>query len=118
MDVFSAYERGLAELLTRLGVGHPRYAETLTLQARLRENVSQARRYGDTESRRAERAQVVEQLNVLALAHCGISFNELCLGARPAPRPETPLKSVGAPSAPKPFFGTGPRWAVLVGINY
>ncbi len=76
-DIFSSYERGLEELLNRLGRGHPRYAETLTLQARLRENIDQTRLYGDTETRRAERAQIVEALNDLALNIAGESFTQI-----------------------------------------
>jgi len=77
-DVFTPYETGLTHLLRRLGKDHPRYTEALTLQSRLLENIVQARRYGDTETRRAERAQIVEQLNTLALDALGKSFNELC----------------------------------------
>ena len=77
-DPFDAYETGLARLLTRLDEGHPRYTEALTLQSRLQENIVQSRRYGDTESRRAERAQIVNALNRLALRVLGVSFNDLC----------------------------------------
>ncbi|MCD6345751.1 MAG: hypothetical protein J7M17_09160 [Anaerolineae bacterium] len=77
-DVFAAYERGLAELLKRLGKDHLRYAEALTLQTRLLKNIAQARRYGDTETRRAERAQIVDALNRLAVEAVGKSFNEWC----------------------------------------
>ena len=54
-DVFTPYETGLARLLERLGQDYPRYAKGLTLQSRLLENFAQARRYGDTETRRADR---------------------------------------------------------------
>ncbi len=76
-DIFSPYERGLDALLSRLGSDHPRYAETLTLQSRLRENVGQARRYGDSETLRAGRAQILDALNGLALETLQVSFNEL-----------------------------------------
>lgn len=77
-DAFTSYETGLTELLERLGKDHPRYTEVLTLQSRLLENVSQARQYSDTETRRAERAQTVDALNRLALETVEVSFNELC----------------------------------------
>ena len=77
-DVFSSYEQGLKTLLERLGQDHPRYTEALTFQSRLLENMAQARRYGDTETRRAERAQIVDGLNRLALETGGPDFNELC----------------------------------------
>jgi len=67
IDIFSSYERSLEELLRRLGKGHPRYIEALTLQTRLLENITQTRQYGDNETRRAERAQVIDVLNRLAM---------------------------------------------------
>lgn len=77
------YERGLEALR-----GRARDAQWLndflTLEARLRENLSQARRYGDTETRRAERAQIVDGLNALALQHLSVSFNDLCWPAEPS----------------------------------
>lgn len=78
MDIFDAYEKSLPLLLERLGKDHPRYAEALTLQARLLENIEQVRRYGDTETRRAERTQIEDALDRLALEAVGESFNGLC----------------------------------------
>lgn len=77
-DSYSLYETGLRQLLDRLGGGHPRYGEALVYQQRLAENMAGARRYGDTETRRAERAEIVGHLNELALTALGMSFNELC----------------------------------------
>lgn len=77
-DIFSTYEKGLSRLLEQLGEEHPNYAEALTLQSRLLENVAQAQQYGDTETRRAERAQIVDVLNRLAREAIGKSFNDLC----------------------------------------
>jgi hypothetical protein len=76
-DTYSSYETALDELLRRLGVQHARYAEALTYQQRLRENIDTSRRYGDTEASRAGRAQIVGQLNSLALDALGVSFNQL-----------------------------------------
>jgi hypothetical protein len=78
MDTFSKYEHGLEELLERLGKDHPGYLEGLTLQLRLMENIAQTRKLGDTETRRAERAESIEALNALALETIGTSFNKLC----------------------------------------
>jgi hypothetical protein len=75
-DAFSSYEHGLKALLERLGKDHPRYPEALTLQSRLLENIAHARLYGDNEIRRAERAQIVDGLNKLAM-ELGVSFVEL-----------------------------------------
>jgi hypothetical protein len=41
------------------------------------ENIDKVRRYGDTETRRAERAQIVDTLNCLALEAVEVSFSEL-----------------------------------------
>ena len=76
-DVFSSYEQGLKALLEQLGQDHLRYTEALTLQSRLLENIAQARCYGDAETRRAERAQIVGSLNQLAIEIISVSFNEL-----------------------------------------
>jgi len=77
-DAFTLYNTGLTQLLELLDREHPHYAEVLTLQSRLLENISQTRQYGDTETRRAERAQMVDALNRLSEEAVGASFNELC----------------------------------------
>jgi len=77
MSAFTHYETGLSSLLKRLGQDHVRYTEALVLQSRLLENLAQTRRYGDTETRRAERAQIIEALNRLALEALETSFNDL-----------------------------------------
>ena len=77
-DAFTPYEAGMNRLLERLGSNHPRYAEATTLQSRLSDNITQARRYGETETRRADRAQIVDALNRLALETVKVSFSELC----------------------------------------
>lgn len=77
-DHLSRYEIGLDSLHARLGQSHARYGEFLVYQQRLTENLAQARRYGDTETRRAERAEIVDQLNALSLAVTGVPFNEFC----------------------------------------
>jgi len=76
-DTFTPYETGINRLLEQLGRDHPRYSEALTLQSRLVENIAQTRRYGDNETRRTDRAQIVDSLNCLALEAVGVSFNEL-----------------------------------------
>lgn len=78
MNIFSCYEQGLECLLKMLGKNHPRFAEALTLQARLLENIAQASCYGNSEGFRSERAQVIGQLNQLALMTLNNDFNSLC----------------------------------------
>ena len=85
-DVFARYRHGVTHLLERLGDEHPRYADALTYQQRLVENLALAERDGDTESRRADRSAVITALNELALETLATSFNALCgLDERPAP---------------------------------
>ena len=76
-DAFSSYEVGLSGLLAKLNKDHPCYADALVYQQRLLENIVQSRRYGDTETRRAERAQVVDSINRLALETVGMSLGEV-----------------------------------------
>ncbi len=77
-DSFSSNESGLEKLQARMGQAHPRYGELLVYQQRLMENIIQARRYGDTETRRADRAEIIDRLNELSLSVTGMSFNKLC----------------------------------------
>ena len=86
-DIFDAYQKALTELLAALGSGHPDYGDALIYQARLTETMSRARRFGDTESLRAERAQIIDSLNRLALQNLGRSFIELALAPPPSPPP-------------------------------
>jgi hypothetical protein len=76
-DHFSRYEAGITKLLARLGSEHRRYADALVYQQRLTENITQARRFGDEPERRADRAEIIDQLNNLSRMELGISFNEL-----------------------------------------
>jgi tetratricopeptide (TPR) repeat protein len=78
MTIFSSYRRGLDQLLNWLGKDHPKYSEALMLQSRLLENMEQAQRYGDTENRRADRAQIIDALNQLALKELDTDFVSLC----------------------------------------
>lgn len=78
VDEYSAYQDGTRELLRRLGDTHPRYADACAYQQRLEENITRSRRYGDTEARRAERAEILAHLNTLTLSVIGISFDDLC----------------------------------------
>lgn len=79
-DTLSSYEIGTQRLLAQMGRNHPRYLEALGYQDRLRDNIDRSRRFGDTSLRKADRAEIVEQLNELSLSETGISFNEMCQG--------------------------------------
>jgi formylglycine-generating enzyme required for sulfatase activity len=77
-DVYALYEAGLRQLLNRLGEEHPDYAEALIYQQRLNENLTRSRQYGDTDTRKANRAEVINHLSQLALTTLGLSFGDLC----------------------------------------
>jgi hypothetical protein len=107
-DVYTPYETGLHALLERLGHDHPRYSDALVYQQRLTENIEAARRYGDTASRRAERAEIVDQLNALALETLGVSYTALwqetssAMESRPTSPEEVGRVSIPADDPPRP----------------
>lgn len=75
-DLYTPYEIGMARLLKRVQ-NHPRHSDALVYQQQLAENIARTRRYGDTQTRRAERAEIIDRLNGLALAVLGVSFRDL-----------------------------------------
>jgi hypothetical protein len=77
-DLYSRYEIGLRRLLEQMGQDHPLHSEALVYQQRLDENVAQSRRYGDTDTRKAERSEIIDRLNELALSALDTAFSELC----------------------------------------
>lgn len=127
MRSFDAYQDGLRWLLHQLGREHRDYPEALVLQARLQESITNAQEYGDDETRRADRAQILDALNALALRALGVSFNELCEGQEPkvsAPETEsvrglleamgyriTDMRTVGASS----YFLCDVKWGAEIG---
>lgn len=76
-DLYSYYEDCLDIFLKRLDQASDVFSFGLVLEQRLRENVKRARRYGDTPESRAERSEVMDQLNRVALENMGISFLEV-----------------------------------------
>jgi hypothetical protein len=48
------------------------------LQSRLLENITQARRYSDSENLRSERNRILGRLNGLSTETIRVSFNRLC----------------------------------------
>ena len=77
-DAYSHYETGLDQLRDRVKQDHPRYSELLVYQQRLTENIRQSRRYGDVETRKADRSEIIDRLNVLSLSVLDMSFTDLC----------------------------------------
>jgi hypothetical protein len=113
-DVFTCYEEGLARLLQRLDRDHPHYGEALTFEQRLRENIARSRRHRDTETMRAERAEVVMRLNQLALREVGTSFNELCSFSTPTKRLRVSLDRLFTQAGLPPDIPLHERWANLL----
>ena len=110
------YKRGI-DALRQLAEGTDWYQDFTVHEAPLRENLRDERRYGPSEQTRRDRTRIVDQLNVLALKHLGMSFNDLCMGRQPPPRPLTEAKGNGVPADSEHVYGTGDSWAVLVGVN-
>jgi tetratricopeptide (TPR) repeat protein len=77
-DQYSHYEIGIRQLRMHIPPDHPRVTDLLVYQQRLTENISQSRLYGNSETRTAERAEVIHRLNELALALLGQTFNDIC----------------------------------------
>lgn len=92
------YARGLAAMKAALPGQYQ--AVLMTLADRLADNLRGERVFGSTETRRAERAAIVYELNELALQVLQISFNELCAGMMP---PFTSAPSDPSPSAASPW---------------
>ena len=102
-------EHGLGAMKTRLRDGDREvFVAFLALESRLRQNIHDEKTYGNNETLRSDRASIVQELNRLALSHCKISFNDLCLdtlpsqpGNAPAQQPATSPSS-SKPTEPKP----------------
>jgi hypothetical protein len=106
MDLYALYENGLNQLLDQMRHKHPRYGELLVYQQRLTENILRARHYSDEPSNRAERTQIIEQLNALALDVLNVPFNALCQRA-PSPVPTRPNRRYNWGEAPDVTTFTG-----------
>lgn len=98
------YKKGVTLLLERLGSEHQRYTDVLILQARLLKNIEDTNRFGETEARRAEWAQIVNTLNQLALSTMEVSFNDLCEEASTQPQQSHPSSRIR--SARLGFWGS------------
>ena len=77
-DPLSKYVQGIDRLLARIESSHPIYLEVLGYQQQLAENVDTVCRYGDTPTNKAQRAEIITQLNRVSLQTIGQSFNSLC----------------------------------------
>lgn len=94
-DPFSDYERSLEVLLRAVNKDAPEYLEILTLAMRLSENIQKARLYGDSETLRADRMQIISALDRFARKATRRTFSEIHLippePFRPFLRPNWPF---------------------------
>jgi hypothetical protein len=75
------YERGLRVLEQHVPAdGENDWRDFNLFKEQLTNNLTSERRYGPTDSTRAERARVIDQVNPLVLRLTGLSFTDLCLG--------------------------------------
>lgn len=88
-DTYLKYAAGMDGLLNQLGLNHPRYADALVYEQRLKENLGE-RKFGDPPELKAARAKIIDELNKFALATLNRSFKEFC----------EEMNSPVAPSAP------------------
>ncbi|GEM_PF-3028849 len=77
MDALTSYEIAAEHLLAQLGPDSPHRGPALVLQSRLTENIKHTRLYGDNETRRSERAQIVDALNRIAVEALGVEIYPL-----------------------------------------
>ena len=77
--MYQDYLTGLQNLLNLLGEGHSRYAEALDYKERLEQNIGKSKRFGDTDARKAERAEILAALNEFTQEVLGKWFTtDLC----------------------------------------
>lgn len=81
-DPFTKYELALDQLLSKASRSPSRGA-LYTYEDRLRSNIDSTRLYGDTGARRSERAEIIAQLNRIAIQETGGTFNDLVFNAKP-----------------------------------
>jgi hypothetical protein len=93
-DDYSPYEVGVDQLLKQIGRDCSHYHDALVYEQRLKENIDQSRRFGDSETRRSERSEIVCRLNELAVSVLDVSFNTLCSSAATRNAQETELSHI------------------------
>ncbi|MDX2239248.1 MAG: caspase family protein [Leptolyngbyaceae cyanobacterium bins.302] len=86
-------------------------------------NLREEERFGRTDTLQNERNRIIDKLNPLALKLAKVSFVDLCLGKQlpqveqPPTKQKVGQKGDGDASGSKIQFGTGKKWAILVGAN-
>jgi hypothetical protein len=77
-NILDYYEYGIRKLVEIAFNCDEYYDSVLIYEQRLLENIFQTRQFGDTENRRAERAEIIAYLNRITLALLRTSFLGLC----------------------------------------
>ncbi len=83
-EVFRHYRAGIRRLTRLLGEDHPRLGESLILQHRLLENLSDTEKHGSQAELEMNRARILESCNRLCHALLDESFYTLCGLSAPA----------------------------------
>lgn len=92
-DIYTSLEIGLRTLLSRLEHDHRHYADALTYQRWLNDNIARAREQGERNWIKSEREAIILSLDALAISTLATTFLSLCSDAAPgsalAPRVNT-----------------------------
>ena len=98
-DNYSHYEVGMEALRQQVPATHPRAQDLHTYEHQLRDNIEQARLYGDNPTSQNERADLIDQLDALTRQVLDQSFTRLCkLHLPPSPPPPSPRADPLRPS--------------------
>lgn len=111
LPLFNSYRQGVVALIEKLGRNHKQLGAAHVYQQRLIENLDRVVRYGDTETLKAERAEILDQLNGLAQSALGMTFAALC--------PTSPASNVSPLSvdAPMHSINTGGGTVVMGDVS-
>lgn len=77
-DIFSVYEIAFQNLADNIEKENPSYTEFLIYQQRFLENISLTKLYGDNETRKTERAEIINRINGISKSISGKTFNDIC----------------------------------------
>jgi serine/threonine protein kinase len=95
-DNYSHYEAGLDTLLDYLKRNNLRSSDMHEYEHRLRENIEQARLYGDNPTSQNERADIIDQIDRVSREAMGIPFHRVCRLVIQQPAPTGPETDGGA----------------------
>lgn len=111
-DPLSVYEDNLRCLLARLRGDRSLYQDVLVYEQRLTENINHTRRYGDTDKRKADRAEIIDRLNDLSLSIWNTPFTELCSAPDTVPF-QSPAETLQMNEPPEEITW---MWTMRIGV--